>query len=178
MERIYFPVKVLGPGNRVGIWLKGCDKKCDGCISPEMQIYDKLKEIDIDDLICMILSIPNKIEGITISGGEPFFNPQALFELVSRLNDISDDILIFSGYTYEELKSQNDIYINQVLSLISAIVDGSFIRELHTDIGLKGSSNQKIMVFKNHDRYENVDVEKRELQIVVANERVITLGIP
>lgn len=178
IERIYYPVKVLGPGNRVGIWMKGCDKNCDGCISPEMRTYDKLKEIDIEDIIKMIRSVPGQIDGVTISGGEPFFDSLVLNELVSKLSEITDDILIFSGYTYDELLSRNDKYINQIFNIISAIVDGPFIKELHSNTGLKGSSNQKIIVFKNFDRYENIDFAERELQVVAANERIITIGIP
>lgn len=178
MERIYYPVKVLGPGDRVGIWMRGCDKNCDGCLSPEMKIYDKSKEIDINNIIRMISSIPNRIDGVTISGGEPFYNPAALCELVSKLNNITNDILVFSGYTYEELKARNDKNIDQVFSIISAIIAGPFLKELHSDIGLKGSSNQRIIAFKNFDKYENVDSERRELQIVCVNERLITIGIP
>jgi len=178
LERIYYPVNVLGPGKRVGIWVRGCDKKCNGCISPEMQIYDKTKEIDIDDIIRMILSIPEKIDGITISGGEPFLNPGALLELVEKLNAITDDILIFSGYTLEELISRNDEYINQIIKIISAIVDGPFESSLHTDMGLRGSTNQKIQIFKHFEKYEKAKNEKRKLQLIVSNERLITIGIP
>lgn len=178
VERIYYPVKVLGPGNRVGIWTRGCDRRCDGCISPEMQIYDEAKEIEISDIIKMISSIPGKIDGVTISGGEPFYNVKALLELVLELKNITDDILVFSGYTYEELLSRNDKCIIQIFDTISAIVDGPFIKELHSSTGLKGSSNQKITIFNHFDRYENADFEERELQLVAANERIITFGIP
>ena len=178
MERIYYPVKVLGPGDRVGIWMRGCDKNCDGCLSPEMKLYDKSKEININDIVRMISSIPNRIEGVTISGGEPFYNPAALCELVSKLNDITDDILVFSGYTYEELIVRNDENIIQVFKIISAIIDGPFSKELHSDIGLKGSSDQRIIAFKQFDKYENVDFERRELQIVIADKRLISIGIP
>ena len=178
VERIYYPVKVLGPGDRVGIWMRGCDKNCDGCLSPEMKLYDKSKEININDIVRMISSIPNRIEGVTISGGEPFYNPAALCELVSKLNDITDDILVFSGYTYEELIVRNDEHIIQVFKIISAIIDGPFSKELHSDIGLKGSSNQRIIAFKHFDKYENVDFERRELQIVIADKRLISIGIP
>lgn len=178
VERIYYPVKVLGPGNRVGIWMKGCNKNCDGCISPEMRTYDKAKEIDIEDIIKMILSIPGQIDGVTISGGEPFLNSRVLYELVSKLKEITDDVLIFSGYTYDELISRNDKYVNQIFNMISAIIDGPFIKELHSNTGLKGSSNQKIIVFNNFDRYANIDFTERELQVVAANERIITIGIP
>lgn len=106
LARIYYPVKVLGPGNRVGIWLNGCEKKCPGCISPELQIYDSAKEVSVQDIIQMVNRIDSQIDGFTISGGEPFYNPIALNALVTAISSISDDILIFTGYTLEELKKQ------------------------------------------------------------------------
>ena len=36
VARILYPVKVLGPGKRIGIWLCGCDRECFGCSNPEL----------------------------------------------------------------------------------------------------------------------------------------------
>lgn len=178
IERIYYPVKVLGPGNRIGIWVLGCDRKCEGCVSPEMQRYDKGKEIEIDDIIKMISFINQKIDGITISGGEPFRNPEALSDLIDKLSNISDDILIFTGFKFEELIQMNNSFINNVLEKCSAIIDGPYIDEMHTPKGLKGSSNQRCIVFKNREKYEDAENYDRELQIIVTDNRMITIGIP
>lgn len=94
LGRMYYPVKTLGPGNRVGIWMNGCHRRCIGCISPELQIYDACKEVTIDELMKMIQRIEAPIDGFTISGGEPFLNPMALNALVQSLVSISDDILV------------------------------------------------------------------------------------
>lgn len=178
LARIYYPVKVLGPGNRVGIWVNGCRKKCPGCISPELQTCDPAKEIAISDIIRMIKKITGPIDGFTISGGEPFFDPAALNELVLALSGIHEDILIFTGYTVEELKAQNSCAINSVLDTCAAIVDGPFIRELHEETGLRGSSNQKCLVFKFHDKYSEITTENRNLQNVLYDKGVLTIGIP
>ena len=95
LGRMYYPVKSLGPGNRVGIWLNGCNRRCVGCISPELQIYDSSKEVTVNELMKMIQRIEAPIDGFTISGGEPFLNPEALNEMVQSLMSICDDILIF-----------------------------------------------------------------------------------
>ena len=68
LARVYYPVKVLGPGSRVGIWLNGCHRKCPGCISPELQGYDPAKEVSVQDVIKMIMRIDSPIDGFTISG--------------------------------------------------------------------------------------------------------------
>lgn len=178
LARIYYPVKVLGPGNRVGIWLNGCEKKCPGCISPELQIYDSAKEVSVQDIIQMINRIDSQIDGFTISGGEPFYNPIALNALVTAISSISDDILIFTGYTLEELKKQAGEAINSILKTCSVIIDGPFIKELNEKNGLRGSSNQRCWVFKYHDRYASIMEEERSLQNVLYNKGVLTIGIP
>lgn len=178
LARIYYPVKVLGPGSRVGIWMNGCKKKCPGCISPEMQLYDYDKEVSVHDIIQMISRIDAPIDGFTISGGEPFYNPEALNALVSELALICDDILIFTGYTFEELQQQKNKSIMSVLSTCAAIIDGPFIKELNEQKGLRGSSNQRCRVFKYQDRYEGITDEGRSLQTILYDKGVLTIGIP
>lgn len=178
LARMYYPVKSLGPGNRVGIWMNGCGRCCTGCISPELRLYDTSKEVTVNELVQMIRSIENLIEGFTISGGEPFFKPEALNILVQSLVNISDDILIYTGYTIEELRSQNNEAINSVLNTCAALIDGPYIKELNDSMGLRGSSNQRCLIFKYHDRYKGVETTDRILQSIVYGNKVLTIGIP
>jgi anaerobic ribonucleoside-triphosphate reductase activating protein len=178
LARVYYPVKVLGPGSRVGIWLNGCHRKCPGCISPELQGYDLSKEVSVQDVIKMIMRIDSPIDGFTISGGEPFYNPKALNALVSALATICDDILIFTGYTLEELRQQDNESIYSILNTCSAIIDGPFVKELNERKGLRGSSNQRCWVFKHHNRYAGILEEERSLQNVLYDKGMLTIGIP
>ncbi len=178
LGRMYYPVKTLGPGNRVGIWLNGCDRGCAGCISPELQKYDSSKEVTVGEIMQMIRRIESPIDGFTISGGEPFYKPAALNALTQLLSVISDDILIFTGFCIEELKAKNDIDIDSVLSTCAALVDGPYVKELNDNKGLRGSSNQRCLVFKYHDRYEGTSTAERTLQNVVYGNKVLTIGIP
>lgn len=178
LARIYYPVKVLGPGLRVGIWLNGCPRQCRGCISPELQKYDISKEVTVKQIVNMIRKISGPIDGITISGGEPFLKREALGVLITNLLEISDDILIYSGYTLDELKQLQDYDVDYVLENCACIVDGPYIEELNDSKGLRGSSNQKIWINRYFDRYSDFDKEERRLQNVVYNDSVLTIGIP
>ena len=178
LARIYYPVKVLGPGIRVGIWMNGCERHCPGCISPEMQFYDREKEVSVQDILQMISKIESPIDGFTISGGEPFYDPEALNALVRALATISDDILIFTGYTIEELEGRKSKAIRSILTTCAAIIDGPFMKDLKEKKGLRGSSNQKCRVFKYHKRYAGIMEEERSLQTILYAKGVLTIGIP
>lgn len=178
LARLYYPVKVLGPGNRVGIWLNGCDKACPGCISPDLQYYDESKEVLVEDIKAMLDRIHARIDGFTISGGEPFYRPEGLRALVEFLARIHEDILIFSGYTLEELRNKKNEDVDAVLGLCAALIDGPYIKNLNDNRGLRGSSNQRIIVFKYSEKYLGLETQERGLQNVVYGNGVLTIGIP
>lgn len=71
VHELLFPVKVLGPGNRIGIWLTGCNKRCPGCASPHLQMQKKEQNIPIKILADTVLALAkaHHIDGVTISGG-------------------------------------------------------------------------------------------------------------
>ena len=178
LARMYYPVKVLGPGNRVGIWLNGCDRNCSGCISPEMQEYDVSREIAVADLVRMVGQVKGTIDGFTISGGDPFYRPAALRELVCALEEVQDDILIYTGFTMEELKASQDRDIQTILEHCAAVVDGPYMADKNDNVGLRGSSNQRSFVFRYADRYKDFMTCERSLQSIMTGNRVIMIGIP
>lgn len=178
VARVFFPVKTLGPGNRVGIWFSGCPFDCDGCISPELQMLNYGKKISVNRIIELILGIDKQIDGITISGGEPFFQSEGLYELLEKLNVYFEDIIVFTGFDYKDLLEGEDYYARKALNYISLIIDGKFEKENVTATGLRGSSNQNIIQLKNiygdEDFYEN----SKQMQMVFYNKNILEIGIP
>ena len=147
IEQIIYPVKSLGPGNRVAIWTKGCKHKCPGCSNPELWTTDGSVSISVDS-ICAAISLirkENMVDGITITGGEPFEQSEELLNLVRKISATITDILIFTGYTYEEICQSKEKA--NILEYISVLVEGRYIEELNTQLPLRGSSNQRIMLF-------------------------------
>ena len=98
--------------------------------------------------------------------------------MLEELVLVTDDILIYTGYTLNELVERHDEQIDRVISLCSAIVDGPYIDELNDGIGLRGSSNQKIHVFKNYEKYCGLDTCRREVQTILYGKKLLTIGIP
>ena len=147
----HFPVVTLGPGRRLGIWLQGCSIHCKGCIALENQPFDEAFSVPLEIL--------NEAPGITISGGEPLDQSDALIDFLTEIKWRGiDDILLYSGYDKEKILSE---YPN-LSGLIAALIDGQFIEGASTDGVWKGSANQTLTLFnkKYLKRYENWSILK------------------
>ena len=82
--RILYPVETLGPGRRAGIWTCGCDRHCPGCANPELwdrEAYGEMKPADIVRVIETLEREGGAVDGITITGGEPFEQAEELAAL-------------------------------------------------------------------------------------------------
>lgn len=178
VARILFPVKVLGPGDRIAIWLSGCDHHCKGCSNPELWEQKAEQKISLASLKKIIQPITENygIDGITITGGDPFFQPEALRELLPYLQDISKDILIYTGYEYERLVHQYE----DILKYVTVLIDGKYIEENNKGSILRGSDNQRIIFidggFERHYT-EYIKQERSCIQNFTTRDGIVSVGI-
>ena len=178
IARILFPVKVLGPGNRIGIWFDGCNHKCKGCSNPELWERQEIYKTDKNTVMDLIKPIVEKgtIDGFTLTGGDPFLQPEALEELLPILTDISSDILCYTGFNYEELKGS----YGHILKNIAVLIDGKYIEERNNGQVLRGSDNQRIIVLREEfkEKYDDyLSTAKNEIQNFRTRETIISVGI-
>lgn len=178
IARILYPIKVLGPGRRVGIWFDGCNHHCKGCSNPELWEIDERYKTDIYQVMRLIRSIEkeNVIEGFTLTGGDPMIQADGLRTLLPELMNISDDILMYTGYEYEVIR---DTY-KDILANIAVLVDGKYIEEFNIGELLKGSTNQKIIVLntKYKEKYDNyISTHRSEIQNFTTPSGTISVGI-
>lgn len=165
----------LGPSQRYALWVQGCNKRCPGCISPEAQPLDGGYSVEVECLVHEILSQPD-IEGITISGGEPFLQQKALCELIDTLRSQRDlGIIVYTGRRYEEIAD------TPLAKRCDLIVDGEYIEVLNDDLSLRGSSNQNAICVTN--RYllyveQHFGKAGRKIEFVLKNNQVDMIGIP
>ncbi len=165
IKRICYPVTALGPGKRVGIWTVGCRRQCPGCMSPELRDPDSGREMTPEQILRAVQNC-EPVEGITISGGEPFDQPQALLETVRLLSaEVTNDIIIYTGYTMEALQAEIPTVLQEILGRIAVLVDGEYVEKLNDGKGLRGSSNQRIHVFRDPEKYAYMEHCERTLQI-------------
>lgn len=175
VARILYPIKVLGPGDRVGIWFCGCNHHCKGCSNPELWDFQDRYGITLENVLSLVKRISDKykIDGFTITGGDPFLQYEDLKLLLSKLTIISDDILVYTGYTVEELKGRD-------LSNISVLIDGKYVEELNDNSLLRGSSNQRIHILqdKYRERYkEYLKLATNQIQNFNTGDGIVSVGI-
>ena len=175
ISRLLYPVEVLGPGKRVGIWMTGCVHHCPGCSNPELWTQDEKYKTDADTVMRLIhmLADDDRIDGFTVTGGDPFYQPDALRELLPRLYEINRDILVYTGYEREELPQD-------ILRYIAVLIDGKYVQERNRGEMLRGSDNQRIWVSGEYrERYEAYARKERSpiQNFAAGNGSVISVGI-
>lgn len=181
IERVFYPLKTLGYGQRIGIWTIGCPHACFNCSNPELWDENRRKDLPLSYVYQMLQAIQEPVDGVTISGGEPFQQVEELCELVQYIREhISEDILIYSGYTLAQLKSWESPFVEDILNSIAVLVDGKYIEKLNDNGPLKGSSNQVIHILNERyqSRYEPLLTDHRKVQTVAVQDGVIAFGIP
>lgn len=139
LSRAHFPVTTLGPGRRLGIWFQGCSIRCWGCISMDTWAFGR-GAIEIASLLESISTWISESEGITISGGEPFDQPEALHELLTALRArTSVDVLVYTGYSVDALSP-----LSRFDGLIDALITDPYRVDKPQRLALRGSDNQRL----------------------------------
>ena len=170
--------KALGPGLRYAIWTQGCLKKCPGCISPESQSMKPNLVMNVDDLVKDIIA-HSKMQGITISGGEPFLQAAPLAYLLQEVKKKRPNMtsIVFSGYQKEELTWRD---AKDLIAQTDVLIDGPYRQEQYAPRGLRGSINQRIHFLTDALKgfQEELENGSRKQDIYISHEEIITIGIP
>jgi anaerobic ribonucleoside-triphosphate reductase activating protein len=155
-----------GPGRRAVIWVQGCTLGCTGCFNPETHALDGGELISVDELLHRIIALEDTIEGISISGGEPFQQRGPLLALLERVREETLlSVLLFSGYAWEEIQQMPDA--EALLVCIDVLIAGRYDASRPVRDGLRSSANQTVHLLT--DRYTMGD-----LQAVPPAEVIIT----
>lgn len=179
-----WPIYVLGPGKRVGLWLQGCTLNCPGCMSQHLFAQRPENTTSVATLLEELRPGLQSCEGITISGGEPFEQPQALCALLECLHAgfPNVDVMVYSGFTIEEIW-QNEAR-RAALCGIDVLIDGRFEVKASNRKIWRGSDNQRLLLLSERaQKYaafcEAEALGKRALQIEkIASGELRLYGIP
>jgi len=138
---------VDGKGIRLAVFVQGCSHHCEGCHNP--QSWDpKGGFITSTEYIITQYEKNPLLDGITLTGGEPFENCKPMIILARAIHEREGNVWAYSGYTYEELINKNPETVN-LLKEIDYLVDGPFIlKKKDLSLYFRGSSNQRVFKLK------------------------------
>jgi anaerobic ribonucleoside-triphosphate reductase activating protein len=184
INKAHFPVTVLGPGRRIGIWVQGCSIGCKGCISRDTWAAEADKAMRVPDLLAWCERISGHVlDGVTISGGEPFEQPAALDALLRGLarwrtrRRLDFDILCYSGYPLATLRARHA----GLLDRLDAVIAEPYVDALPGEHPWCGSANQKVtpLSARGQQRYaQPPHVGEKRIQALADGQRVWYVGIP
>jgi anaerobic ribonucleoside-triphosphate reductase activating protein len=127
---------VNGDGARMVVFAQGCKHHCKGCQNPETWNLDGGMDVPVERL-AEEYKKHRLLDGITLSGGDPFFQQDECLKLIDLLPGVN--VWIYTGYEYE------DICDTPLANRADVLVVGRFVEELRCDGKMYGSSNQKII---------------------------------
>ena len=141
--RLISGIKSLGPGIRTCLWLQGCRHPfCKGCTSPELHPFLQERYISTD-MIIQVLSNQSS-DRLTISGGEPLDQAEALYTILRHIRCHYKDILLYTGYDFETLTDQQ----LRVVGMADVVITGPYQEFSDDGCVLKGSNNQHLYFTK------------------------------
>lgn len=188
LNKAHFPVTVLGPGRRIGLWLQGCTIRCRDCVSQDTWPADPGRAMPVAALLAWCRRITrDQLDGITISGGEPFDQPRALQALLDGLVrwrqsvGLAFDILCYSGYPLQTLKKHH----SRLLKSLDAVIPEPYVEGRPLGGVWRGSDNQTLvpLTARGRARYAafvtapQLEDEKR-MQLAVEGGKLWLIGIP
>ncbi len=165
----------LGPGERAALWVQGCPFRCQGCLAPDWLPFQAATLVSPAELAECILSSP--VSGLTISGGEPMLQAEALAELVSIVRSQRElDVICFTGFLYADLLDMPSA--QKLLSQLDLLIDGPYLPELNDGLGLRGSSNQVFHPLT--PRLSDIDFAAlpRQVEVFLTDGQAFLVGVP
>lgn len=162
-----------GPGARFVFWFQGCSLGCAGCFNPDTHALAAPLRWTVVEAMSRVTAETDRIEGVTLSGGEPLEQPEAALALVRAIRAQTGlSILVFSGFAIEEIRQQP--LGPAILEGIDVLIDGRYRAPERLGRGLRGSRNQRIQLLS--ERYTLPEVAATpEAEVRIAPDGSIVL---
>lgn len=174
---------VEGPGKRSVLWLQGCLKRCPGCCNvgylPLRQAFFQ----EENEIIAWLMENQKKhgIEGITLLGGEPVLQAKGILPIVQWCQENRLSVMLFTGYSEEELRELKIPYLQELLSRCDVIIAGPYLRERPEEKrNWVGSSNQKF-IYNSHvydSSIETTEIDAPTTEMILSQGVISIQGYP
>ncbi|MEN3183598.1 MAG: 4Fe-4S single cluster domain-containing protein [Atribacterota bacterium] len=179
---LIYPLFGLGFGKRGGIFFQGCSIHCPGCMAQETWSFDPQKAMSLREVTNVLARwYKEGMDGLTISGGEPFDQSGALLEILKAAHSLGiPEILVYSGYPFSFLAK----HYPHILKRIDLLISEPYRADLPTRKPWRGSDNQVLHVLSTRakERYAQVDLNAPSplpgtIQVLVEDEKVVIIGL-
>lgn len=170
--------QALGPGTRAAIWVQGCPLNCPGCLAPQWIPFMPAMNLRPEQILERLDL--NEINGLTFSGGEPMEQAAGLAALARLARKEKElDLICFTGYRYEKLlNNPPNQGVAELLAQVDVLIDGPFIQALNDSVGLRGSSNQRVIHLTSRLKMHDFESHQRNIEIKVTDGEWAFVGIP
>jgi len=170
--------EINGPGARMVVFFQGCNRGCPGCFNPQTHSQNPNKAMTVAEIFSGYFKEPQPgsggaVEGLTISGGEPFLQPEGLHELLKAAKvEYGLTTVVYTGYLKDELLGKDGM--EEIFSYIDVLIDGPFKDEYkESSLLARGSTNQTFHMLSN--RYKEEDfLMKGKIEIIISKDGTIT----
>lgn len=169
---------VVGPGIRDAIWTQGCSICCIGCANQSYWPHEQRVLLSVERLKRHFKSRIGKIDGISILGGEPTEQIEAVTALLREVKQLELTTVVFTGLLLEELQKGDRFF--RLLKYTDLLIDGPFVKEsADASLHWRGSTNQRLILLKNPWNVTNIEnlYPDTNGEILISGNRVTLHGI-
>lgn len=141
---------VDGPGIRLVVFTQGCKHNCKDCHNPHTHTFDGGYDMEIGNIVQLVES-NGLLDGITLSGGDPFEQPLAASKLANKVKQLGLSVVTYTGYTIERLIEigEHNQEVKSLLIATDILIDGCYqVDKRDLTLPFIGSSNQRIIDVK------------------------------
>jgi anaerobic ribonucleoside-triphosphate reductase activating protein len=159
-----------GPGERFVVWTQGCSLACPGCFNPETHAAQGPAR-EVGAVVREVLATAG-IEGVTVTGGEPLEQPDALAVFAREVSRVGLGVVVLTGFSRQEIES--DAVLLAAVSDVDMLVAGRYNPRLHLGSGLRGSSNK--VYWARSERYpQRLFMDLPEAEVLIDPDGTVTL---
>jgi anaerobic ribonucleoside-triphosphate reductase activating protein len=163
-----------GPGLRCVVWVQGCTLGCPGCYNPTTHPAAGGEIVSVDDLYARVAAQQDKVEGLTVSGGEPLQQIPALTALLRRVrHETHLSVVVFTGYTLAEARRKKGSA--ELLETLDVLIAGRYRQAERLAQDLRGSANKQLHFLTA--RYTAADFENLPAaEVVITSDGQVFLS--
>lgn len=168
--------RVMGPGLRDALWLQGCTLDCPGCANQAFLAHRPRILLTVERLLAHFAARRGRIDGLSVSGGEPSEQPEALGALLAGVRELGLSTVVYSGRTLEALR--RDPRCAALLAHTDLLIDGPYVASQRDPRLLwRGSRNQRLLRLSERFRDQELIPSGPDGEIVLHPGRITLTGI-